>query len=385
MKIGINLLYLLPGVVGGTEVYAAGLLHGLAKMDQENEFIIFVNRESATWPIPEKPNFSRVVCPVQAILRSRRYVFEQCLFPLLLAKHKIDIVHSLGYVTPLMAPCRSVVSILDIVYDYPGAFSYIKKQLLKLLVVASAQRAEHILTISEASREQIASRMYVRTGKVTVSLLAPKARKIGNEKNWADLSSALGICGNYILAFSSLSPSKNIPTLLQAFARLRTGLSKSVQLVLVGHQPMRGAHLRELTDSLGLQDSTVFTGYLSDDALALVLKHATVFVFPSLYEGFGIPVLEAMVAGIPTACSNVASLPEVAGDAALLFDPTSIEEMTEALTCLVTNPSLRDDLVAKGHKNVQRFSWANTAEITLKIYQKVAQRSFPKIGMKTHD
>ena len=379
MKIGINLLYLLPGVVGGTETYAAGLLHGLAQIDQRDEFIVFVNRESATWPIPEAPNFSRVVCPVHATIRSRRYLFEQLRLPRLLAKYKIDVVHSLGYVTPLMAPCRSVVSILDILYDYPGAFSYLKKQLLKLLVVVSAQRAEHILTISEASRGQIVSRLHVRPEKVTVSLLASKTRKAGNEQNWAGLSSKLGICGDYLLAFSSLSPSKNIPTLLQAFARLRAGLSESVQLVLVGHQPKRGALLRKLTDSLGLHDSAVFTGYLSDDALALVLKHATVFVFPSLYEGFGIPILEAMAAGVPTACSNVASLPEVAGDAALLFDPTSLEEMIKALTCLLTNPSLRDELVAKGHQNVQRFSWANTAEKTLKIYQKVAQRPFPKI------
>ena len=119
--------------------------------------------------------------------------------------------------------------------------------------------------------------------------------------------------------------------------------------------------------------STVFTGYLPDDALALLLKHATVFVFPSLYEGFGIPVLEAMVAGVPIACSNVASLPEVAGAAALFFDPTSIEDMTKALTSLLTNPTLRDDLVTKGRENLKLFSWANTAEKTLKIYQQVAQ------------
>jgi glycosyltransferase involved in cell wall biosynthesis len=379
MRIGINLLYLIPDVVGGTETYASGLLHGLAKIDKEDEFIVFVNIEGKNWPIPDASNFARVVCPVRAIRRSRRYFYEQVRFPRLLAKHKIDVVHSLGYVTPLMSRCPSVVSILDIVYDYPGAFSFFKKQVLKLLVAASAKRAEHIITISEASCKQIVSRLHVRAEKVTVSLLAAKARKPNGEQEWAGLSSKLGIYDNYCLAFSSLSPSKNIPMLLKVFAQLRKELRKDVQLVLVGHQPSRGEPLRELTDSLGLNDSVVFTGYLSDDDLEQSLRHATVFVFPSLYEGFGIPILEAMAAGVPTACSRVASLPEVAGDAALFFDPISPDEMTRTLKYLLTNSNLRDELVVKGYKNLQRFSWTNTAAKTLQVYQKVVvSRPFSK-------
>lgn len=372
MRIGLNLLYMLPGIVGGTETYAAGLLRGLSEIDTQDEFVIFVNMEGKDWPIMEVSNFSRVVCPVKATSRRQRYLFEQLRFPRLLAQHKIDVVHSLGYVTPFMAPCPSVVSILDIVYDYPGAFPFLKKQLLKALVVASAQRADHIITISEASRRQIVSRLHVPSEKTTVTLLATKAQKGGNDANWSGLSSKLGIRGNYLLAFSSLSPSKNIPMLLRVFAQLRTELTEDVQLILVGHPPRRGLPLRELTDSLGLHESVVFTGYLSDSDLALVLRHATVFVFPSLYEGFGIPVLEAMEAGVPVACARVASLPEVAGNAALLFEPTSIEEMTNVLSSMLTDSDLRNNLVGEGYKNVRRFSWTDTARKTLQVYRKVA-------------
>jgi glycosyltransferase involved in cell wall biosynthesis len=156
-------------------------------------------------------------------------------------------------------------------------------------------------------------------------------------------------------------------------------MPNKIQLVLVGHEPRRGTTLRELVYTFNLQDRVVFTGYLFDDDLALILKHAHIFAFPSLYEGFGIPVLEAMAAGVSVVCSNAASLPEVAGDAALFFDPTSLDEMTTTLKRLLINSNLRDELIAKGYKNVQRFSWVDTAGKTLEIYQKVVSRPSFKV------
>jgi glycosyltransferase involved in cell wall biosynthesis len=371
MRIGINLLYLIPGIVGGTETYAAGLLHGLAEIDELDEFVVFVNKESENWPIPEASNFNRVVCPVYANNRIQRYLFEQLRLPKLLIKHRINLVHSPGYVMPLKSPCPSIVSILDIVYEYPGAYSFLKKQILKILVGASARRADHILTISESSRKQILSRFNIQPEKVTVTLLAHKLREKGNEQNWTELNSKFGIFSEYLLTFSSLSPSKNIPMLLKAFAQLLEKLNKKIKLVLVGHEPGRGESLKKIANELGLQDSVIFTGYLSDKDLSLLLSHAMIFVFPSLYEGFGLPVLEAMSNGIPTICSNVASLPEVAGDAALFFNPGSLDEITKVLQSLIADPDLRDELIAKGYKNVQRFSWTKTAETTLSIYNKI--------------
>ena len=373
MRIGINLLYLLPGVVGGTETYAKCLLEELARIDDQNQYVVFVNRESQAWPLPE--GFARVVCPVNATSRPNRYLFEQLRLPFWLSRQKVDLVHSLGYVTPIVTPCPSVVSILDILYEYPGSHTFFRRQLLKLLVGASARFSNRIITISNASKEAIASRLHVGLDKVTVSLLAHKPRPAGDEAAWQGLKDQLGITGNYLLAFSSLSPSKNIPMLLSAFARFRQDTGATTQLALVGHPPKSGVPLRELVERLQLGGAVVFTGYLADEQLSSVLKHALAFVFPSLYEGFGLPVLEAMDAGVPTACSNAASLPEVAGDAALMFDPRSMDEMTHALARLLTDPSLREELVRKGHENTRRFSWRKTAEITLQVYRQAIAAS----------
>lgn len=367
-KIGINLLYLLPGEVGGTETYAKCLLEELARIDDQNQYVVFVNRESRLWPLPV--GFARVVCPVDAVSRAKRYLFEQLCLPFLLYRYKIDLVHSLGYVTPFFTHCPSVVSILDIVYDYPGAHSYFKRQLLKLLIGGSALFSNRIITISNASKNEIASRLHVDADKITVSLLAHKPRQLSNPADWPGLKEKLGITSDYLLAFSSLSPSKNISALLVAFAGCQLKGGAKTQLVLVGHLPKSGVPLREAVDSLRLGDAVVFTGYLSDEQLSLVLHHAEAFIFPSLYEGFGLPVLEAMDAGLPTACSNVASLPEVAGDAALMFDPRSIDQMTNALSRLLSDPALRKELVRKGHENARRFTWRSTAETVLGVYRR---------------
>jgi len=375
MRIGLNLLYLLPGRSGGTETYAAGLINGLAEVGSENEYIVFLNEESAAWPLPQLANFHRVICPVAATSRARRYFYEQLIFPRLIKQHRLDLLHSLGYVAPLLIGCPSVVSTLDIVYDSPGGYSFPKKQLLRYLVNSAARKAQHIVTISEASSQQIVSGLNVSPDKITVTLLAPRDRPAVAAAADRSVVDRLGVTGDYLLAFSSTSPNKNIPLLLETFSQLPSELSANLKLVLCGHEPLRGTPLRNLTDELGLQDRVLFTGYLSDEDLPKVLAHARVFVFPSLYEGFGLPILEAMQAGVPVASSNAASLPEVCGDAALLFDPRSPAALRSVLERLLTDRDLCAELIAKGYANLERFSWKFTAEGTLQVYRQVLSGS----------
>jgi glycosyltransferase involved in cell wall biosynthesis len=380
MRIGLNLLYLLPGRSGGTETYAAGLINSLAEIDQENEYFVFLNEESCAWPLPELANFNRVVCPIFATSRMRRYFYEQVVFPRMTRKFRLDLLHSLGYVAPLMIDCPSVVSTLDIVYNSPGGYSFPKKQLLRYLVNNAARKAQHIVTISQASSQQIVSGLNISPDKITVTLLAPRERRIAGDDDGHSVLARLGVRGDYLLAFSSTSPNKNIPTLLESFANLRPELSANLQLVLAGHEPLRGTPLREFTDKLGVQGNVIFSGYLSDGELATVLKRARVFVFPSLYEGFGLPILEAMQAGVPVVSSNAASLPEVCGDAALLFNPRSPADLTATLEKLLLNPKLCAEFVAKGHANLEHFSWKFTAERTLQVYRQVFSESSSALG-----
>ena len=366
MRIGLNLLYLLPGIVGGTETYAKGLLEGLAEIDQQNEYFVFVNRESETWPLPEAANFRRVVCPVRAVSRARRYLFEQLRLPFFIRPFNLQVLHSLGYMTPAFLPSGSVVTIHDLLYDYPAPL--LRRMLLRFFVTLSARSSDRILTGSEVSKKQIASRLGVPAEKIRVIPNAPKDRT----RRAADIEAIkrrLGLRDAYLMALSSFSPSKNIPRLLHALALLERAWPEDHRLVLAGHMPSRGTTLFAEVEKLGLGKRVVFTGYLPDEELIVLLRHASVFVFPSLYEGFGIPVLEAMEAGVPVACSDAASLPEVAGDAALMFDPLSVEAIAAAVMRLIDDPDLRADLIGRGHRNVARFSWRRAAEETLQVYR----------------
>ena len=365
MRIGINLLYLLPGVVGGTETYAEGLLAGFAQLNLQDEFVVFVNRESANWPLPFAPNFTRVVCPVDATSRGKRYLFEQFRLSRLLRLHGVDVVHSLGYVCPLLAPCPSVVAIHDLNYCVVGDEMPIARRLgLSFFVKKSAHRADHITALSSFSRSQIVRFLGVSESKVTV--LGAAARLENDSPDDAAVLEPLGIGSPYIIAFSSQSPHKNIPLLLQAFALARQHYGLTHHLVLVGHIP-GNAHFRSLVERD--DESVRFTGYLGDSALAAVLRGAQLLVFPSLYEGFGLPVLEAMEVGVPVVCSNVASLPEVAGSASIMFDPFSVEEMASAIVKVAQDPEMQGYLRRKGFENCKRFSWIRSACKAMEVYR----------------
>jgi glycosyltransferase involved in cell wall biosynthesis len=355
MHIGVNLLYLLPGLVGGTEVYAAGLLAGLAQIDSDNEYIVFVNRESAAWTLPSASNFSRVVCPVWATSRVR--------LPRMLKQQRLDLVHSLGYVSPLFSPCASIVTIPDLNYRAFGDRMPAAKRLaLEFFVKQSVRHASHVITISEFARGQILSVFGVPPSNITTTLLASSSA----EGDLVDLAITLrryGIDKPYIIAFSSSSPNKNIPRLVHAFTQARRDYGLPHLLVLVGHKPHD-----ELTNELG---AVVLTGYVDESSKQALIVGAEMLVFPSTYEGFGLPVLDAQRAGVPVACSTAASLPEVAGEGAVFFDPFSVSEIAKAIGQVAQDTALRESLRKKGLRNVSRFSWDKTAKSTLDVYHEV--------------
>jgi glycosyltransferase involved in cell wall biosynthesis len=369
MHVGLNLLFLLPGVVGGTETYAVALVRHLAELDRENRYTLFINAESADARWVDQENFDTVVCGVRARSRAWRYAYEQLGLPRLARSHGIEVLHSLGYVGPLRPGCSSVVTVHDLNYEaIPEAFTPLRRQVLRFLVPRSARQADAVLTLSDASRCQIVERIGISAEKVTVTHCGAEHGVSDAGGNASSVLSARAIDRPYILALSSGSPHKNLGRLLRAFALLKRD---DVQLVLVGHEPTRGESLRTLADELGIGRSVVFTGYLSDEALALVRRNAMIFAFPSLYEGFGIPVLEAMQAGVPVVSSDAASLPEVVGDAGRLVDTRSVPAIASALRELLDDPAARAELIERGRRQVLRFSWHETARRTLEVYRAV--------------
>jgi glycosyltransferase involved in cell wall biosynthesis len=373
MKIGINLLYLLPGVVGGTETYALSLLQALGQIDQQNEYIVFLNSESVGLELPVQANFEAVVCPVRARSRMARYLWEQSVLPLQARRHHLDLLHSLGYVQPLHLACPSVVTIHDLNFHNLGRWMpKMKRAVLRFFVTRSAQKADHILTVSEFSKSQLEEILGIPKDKITVTYNAVKKRST-DVLPFAELQQRYDIQKPYVLGLSSPSPHKNMAGLIKAFALVQgKGFSKS-HLVLAGHPPTDKGSLDELIKRTKLRDSVFFTSYVPDEVLSSLYAHAELFVFPSLYEGFGIPLLEAFAHGTPVASSNAASLPEIGGDAVLYFDPRNIEEMAGVIVRLLQDEGLRNTLVAKGKERTKGFTWEKSARETLKVYNKIVE------------
>ncbi|CCW35491.1 glycosyltransferase family 4 protein [Chthonomonas calidirosea] len=373
MRIGINLLYLLPNHVGGTQTYAEGLIQGLASIDKDNEYCLFVNLEAENLQLTDAPNVRKVVCPVRASSRRARYLYEQLQLPQRIKREGIELLHSCGYVGPLWPACPHIVTVHDLNYiAFGNQMEASRRLMLAFLVPRIARRAARVIAVSEFTRQELIVHIGLKKEQICVIHEAPKARPPCPKQKLQEVRQQFGLDGPYLLAFSSLSPHKNIPFLLEGFSKIAS--IYSYPLVLVGHTPP-GSEVEQKIEQLGLGDRVIRTGYVADDVVSALLDGATLFVFPSKYEGFGLPILEAQQAGVPVVCSQVASLPEVAGEGALYFDPHSQTSLLSALRTALDDDSIRKALRQKGYANVARFSWKKAAEETLALYKAVLYNS----------
>lgn len=368
MRIGINLLYLLPGIVGGTETYAVSLIKALASIDRENEYFVFLNHESANLELVDQPRFHRVICPFHATHRLVRYAWEQLILRWQLRHYRIDIVHSMGYVGPLHSSCPRVVTIHDLNYVALGdVIPPIKKYGLRFFATQSAHRSTHVITDSYFSKAQITNILKVSPDKVTTIHAGPgQVPAADSIIPWSSLQDRYKLPENYVVAFGGGSVHKNISRLIEAFELACQGLSH--HLVLIGHLPP-GLDLAKEAPGTDLYGRVHALGYIPATHIAPILSHADLFVLPSLYEGFGFPVLEAQSVGAPVACSKAGSLPEVAGEGAVFFDPLSVDHMAEVIRDCLRDKALRASLRNLGRQNVERFSWNKTARETLAVYK----------------
>jgi glycosyltransferase involved in cell wall biosynthesis len=366
LHIGLNLLFIIPGQNGGTQTYSESLVKALAETaPADYRFTVFVSEEGAALDLP--PNVRKVVCPVHSARRERRYLYEQTVFPSVLLRHKLDLLHSLGYVGPVFSPCPHVVTVHDVNFlAIPSAMSSVRQTALNKLVPLVARRSARVIAVSEFTKTQITEFLGVPAERICVTHEGPRPLSELPEENWTAIAAQYEISGPYLLAFDSLSGHKNIGPLLKAFASIASSVSQI--LVLVGHRPA-GSEAQTQITALGLNGRVKLTGYVPDSHVMPLLAHADLFVFPSLYEGFGLPVLEAQAAGVAVACSTAASLPEVAGDGAAFFAPSSQDEMARVLVDCLLSPVQREALIVRGRANVARFSWARTAAATLECYR----------------
>jgi glycosyltransferase involved in cell wall biosynthesis len=364
MNIGINALYLIPGGVGGTETYLRGLVRALAEIDSKNLYFLFTNRETGADLCPECPNFTLVPQRVRAVVRPARIAWEQTALPFAAARAKLDILLNPGFTAPLVAPCPQVTVFHDLQHKrHPEYFRWFDLPFWNFFLYWSAQISRLVLADSEATARDLVRYYRLPQWKLRVVPL-------GVDPAFFDIA-ARRRAEPFLLSASTLHPHKNLDGLLRAFAEFRRS-KPEYRLVICGLHGFFTGPLHELRESLGLANAVDFPGWIPRADLHDLFARASAFVYPSLFEGFGLPVVEAMAAGVPTACSNIEPLSWIAQDAALQFDPRDTNAIAAAMLRLVDDADLRARLERAGPLRAAEFSWRKTAEATLRALGEVA-------------
>ena len=376
MHVGLNLLFLVPGETGGMEVAARELIPALLDAAPDGtRFTAFVNREAAAaGDGPWGELLPAVTVPVHARRRVQWVLGEQTLLPRLAGKAGVDLVHSLASTAPLHGRFHRVVTVHDLIYArFPEAHAGVRGIAMRALVPAAVRRTDRVIAISQSTRTDLIELLGTPAERIDVIPQGLGTAKREHALGERVLRERLELGERRVLlSVSAKRPHKNLLALIEAVAAIPA--ERRPLLVLPGYPTWHEHELRERARSVGLADDVLFLGWLSGEEIEGLWAIAEAFVFPSLYEGFGLPVLEAMARGVPVACSNASSLPEVAGDAALLFEPSDTRAIATAIARLLDDPALRERLRGLGLERARQFTWQRTARLTLATYARALGR-----------
>ena len=316
----------------------------------------------------------QIDCEIVQFKSKNAFVRNFIEIPRIVAKHKIDVLH-MQYFIPLWVPCKVIVTIHDISFEhFNNIFTKKDYFLQKTLIPYAARRSDMIFTVSEYSKRDIIEHYHVPEQKITVTYngVADTYFKMQGKKTEHSLvTSKYGIHVPYILSVGNLQPRKNLKRLIQAYAQLCDQIQTDVCLVIVGKKAWMYDDLFAEIETSFIKDRIFLTDYVEEADLAVLYQNALFFVYPSYFEGFGIPVLEAMCSRTAVATSNCSSLPEVVGDAGVLFDPYDIDDICDKMITLYQSQELREKLVLKGLERAKMFTWEKTADLVMHVYREI--------------
>jgi glycosyltransferase involved in cell wall biosynthesis len=370
MRIAINTLGM-KGKLHGVGNYIKNLVCALSKLDSHNQYFLFASSENVRHLEGLGENFCIELAPNN---RALRVVWEQTLLPLKLKQHKVDVYHGPAFAAPLLKTCPQVVSIHDMtVHLLPEQHSLHTRWYLRTLLPAMLRASDVVITVSESAKADILKFEKLNGDKVCVIPLGVEERfqPIRDECRLSMIRKKYGLERDFILFVGMIEPRKNLENLVDTF--LRDSLPQTCDLVLAGSLGWGYSQLLGKIGTANDKGSIRMLGYVDDTDLPALYNAATAFVYPSFYEGFGLPILEAMACGTPVITSSVSSLPEVAGDAALLVDPADAKALAFALRRIVKDSSLRQDLSRRGQQRSGLFTWQQSAEKTLAVYGRIAR------------
>jgi len=368
MRIGIDarLVYYSQAGIGQ---YILNLVRGLAHLDREDDFSILQSRKDKT-VLVEGGNFSR-----RSLWTPSHHRLEQWTLPLEIGRLGLDILHSPDFIPPFRRNCKSIITIHDLAFLLYPHFLTAESARYYGQIDQAVRYTDHIIAVSEATKQDAIRLLGVPPSKITVVYEAanPAYRPLEDKGEiQEECAQRYGISAPFILFVSTLEPRKNLPTLLRAFRRLLDQYKPEVRLVVVGEWGWLYDQILALTEELNLKEEVLYLGRVSVQDLLFLYNAAQLLVHPALYEGFGLPPLEAMACGTPAVVANVSSLPEVVGDATLLVDPEDEPGWTVAIWRGLTDGSLRAELREKGLKRARLFSWEKAARETLALYRSLA-------------
>jgi glycosyltransferase involved in cell wall biosynthesis len=365
LRIGINALYLIPGGVGGTEIYLRALLEALAEIDRANRYFIFTNRETGPDVVPNAANFTHVPQAVRAMSRPARIIWEQTALPAEVSRLALDVMLNPGFTAPLFAACPQATVFHDLQHKrHPEYFRWFDLPFWRFFLYWSARRSQALIAISHSTAADLMRYYDLPKSKIHIVPLGVDSEFFALSKSRRP--------ERFLLAVSTLHPHKNLDGLLRAFAQFRANHSE-FRLVVCGMRGFFSGPLHELRRSLALEEAVEFPGWIPREQVYDLYSRAWAFIYPSKFEGFGLPVLEAMAAGVPMACSNIEPLATTVGDAALTFDPSDPAAIARAITRIADDDSLRARLAEDGPLRAAAFSWRATAGGTLAALRSITR------------
>jgi glycosyltransferase involved in cell wall biosynthesis len=347
IRIGVNALYLIPGGVGGTEIYLRNLLGALAEIDSLNQYIVFTNRETGGDLVPQRPNFTCAQQPVWASFRPARILWEQFALPVAVRNHDLNVLFNPGFTAPLVCGCPMVTVFHDLQHKrHPEYFRWFDLPFWQFFLGASARRSRGLIAVSAATRDDL-QRYYGVTAEVIHHGVGRQIFEIAKQRQPKD----------YLLCVSTTHPHKNLERLLRVYGQTQN----LPRLVITG---VRGFAAQEVEKLAG--DAVRITGWIPREKLYELYRGALGFIYPSTFEGFGMPVLEAMAAGVPVACSDIPPLREIAESTVHYFDPLSDSQIRDALLLLASGKISTD----AAQQRAAGFTWEKTARATLDYLSK---------------
>jgi glycosyltransferase involved in cell wall biosynthesis len=384
MRIGINALFLQKPTTGMGQ-HLLHLLEGLDSLEEKDQQYTLLAprfRRAYTVRAPQLSNRFREVEVVSALARLGENVeqvwWEQAGIVLAGTREKVDLLHCPYWSNPVWSPWPTVVTVHDVIQFVLPEYAWRKISRLYFgLVSAGARRADAVITVSECSKRDIEKLLGLPPERIHVIGNAVDASLFPVRDPWllANVRERYGIGPRFVLYFGGFDLRKNVPRLIQAYARLPERLRREYQLVIAGRYQHLGHPLypdpRVTVHSLGLEGNVVFTGQIREQDKGPLYSAATLFAFPSLYEGFGMTPLEAMACGTPVVTSNRSALPEVVGDAGVLVDPYDTDAIAQALAEALENTGLREELSRRGLERARRFTWPQVAEQTVRVYKEI--------------